>query len=136
MNGGLFTVIFASPVERFEREVRSLRVVDLSGHLGILKNHADFTTVLAPSLGIYRTAEDKEVFLAINGGVLTVSRGKVTVLSRELIESEDAGRLTGLSSEKLARRDSVEAEFREMLTGIITAFWRKNIEHEKTGKSE
>ncbi|MBI3580618.1 MAG: AtpZ/AtpI family protein [Nitrospinae bacterium] len=93
MNGGAFTIAFATPTKRYEREALSLRVMDLSGHLGILKNHTDFVTVLAPSLGIYRTVGNKEVFLAINGGVLTV--GNAFRHDPGVLEKKHRGRKNG-----------------------------------------
>jgi F-type H+-transporting ATPase subunit epsilon len=54
----------------------SLRAEDESGSFGILAGHADFLTVLTPSVLRWRTADDVEHFCAVEEGVLRVSEGR------------------------------------------------------------
>lgn len=128
---GLFTVRFITPLEAYEREVLSLRLKDASGYFGIMKNHADFITVLSPSLGFYRDRDGKEVFLAVHGGLLAVGRGAVTLLSREIIESEDADILAEKLKEEIEEKDRYESAFKDMLSGIERSFWKKKTETER-----
>ena len=53
----------------------SLRAEDESGSFGILSGHADFLTVLTPSVLRWRGAENVERFCAVEEGVLRVSEG-------------------------------------------------------------
>jgi len=48
----------------------SLRAEDESGSFGILPGHADFLTVLTPSVLRWRDAENVERFCAVEEGVL------------------------------------------------------------------
>jgi F-type H+-transporting ATPase subunit epsilon len=130
----LFTVNFITPLKVFERQVVSLRLRDGSGYFGIMKNHADCMTVLVPSLGFFRDGNDKEVFLALNGGALTVKSSRVTVMSREITESEDADALSSVLQNEILKRDRYELSFRDMLGGIERAFWEKKIKAEKRGR--
>jgi F-type H+-transporting ATPase subunit epsilon len=54
----------------------SLRAEDESGSFGIRPGHADFLTVLTPSVLRWRTAGNVERFCAVEEGVLRVSEGK------------------------------------------------------------
>jgi F-type H+-transporting ATPase subunit epsilon len=130
----LFTVRFITPLKVFERQAASLRLRDESGHFGVMKNHADCMTVLVPSLGLFRDRNNKEVFLALNGGALMVKSARVTVMSREIMESEDADALSSILHEEILKRDRYELSFRDMLEGIERAFWEKKIRAEKRGK--
>jgi F-type H+-transporting ATPase subunit epsilon len=54
----------------------SLRAEDESGSFGIRPGHADFLTVLTPTVLRWRTAGNVERFCAVEEGVLRVSEGK------------------------------------------------------------
>lgn len=131
MMGGLFTVKFITPLETFERQVLSLRLRDASGYFGIMKGHRDFMTALVPSLGFYRGADGNETFLAVKGGIILVRQGRVTVLSREVVESADADRLTLMLREEMEKKDLYESSFREMMAGMEKSFWKKRVEVER-----
>lgn len=130
----LFTVKFITPLKVFERQAASLRLRDESGYFGIMKNHADCMTILVPSLGFLRDENNKELFLALNGGALMVKSARVTVMSREIMISEDADALSPVLHEEILKRDLYEVSFRDMLGGIERAFWEKKIRAEKRGR--
>ncbi len=131
MNGGVFTVRFVTPLETFERRVLSLRLRDASGYFGIMKGHRDFMTVLVPSLGFYRGTDGGEMFLAVKGGLVLIRQGRVTVLSREAVESADADKLGLTLREEMEKKDLYESSFREMLSGMEKSFWKKRVESER-----
>lgn len=61
----------------------SLRAEDESGCFGILPGHADFLTVLTPTVLRWRGAGNVERFCAVEEGVLRVSEGRsVTIACR------------------------------------------------------
>lgn len=127
----LFTVRFITPLKVFERQVVSLKLRDESGYFGIMKHHADCMSVLVPSLGFFRDGNNKEFFLALNGGAVMVKSSMVTVMSREIMESENADELSSIVHEDILKRDRYELSFRDMLQGIERAFIEKKIEAEK-----
>lgn len=130
----LFTVKFITPLKVYERQVVSLRLRDESGYFGVMRNRADFMTILVPSLGFFRDGNNHEIFLAVNGGVLMVGPAEVTVMSREIMESEDADALSSILNEEILTRDRYELSFRDMLGGIERAFWEKKIKAEKRAR--
>ena len=56
--------------------ILALRAEDESGSFGILPGHADFLTVLTPSVLRWHAAGNIERFCAVEEGVLRVSRGR------------------------------------------------------------
>jgi F-type H+-transporting ATPase subunit epsilon len=93
-------------------ETTSVRAEDATGHFGILPGHADFLTVLEPSVVTWRDAAGREHFVAIRGGILTVREGRlVEVVTREAVADDD---LTVLREAVVAHlRDEAQVEARE-----------------------
>jgi F-type H+-transporting ATPase subunit epsilon len=95
-------------VEDVER-VRHIRAEDATGAFGILPGHADFVTVLPVSVVTWRNREDREGFVLVRGGVLSVRGGdRVEIAARGAYREEE---LAGLSEAALAElRQSEEVE--------------------------
>jgi F-type H+-transporting ATPase subunit epsilon len=75
-------------------DVLHLRAEDASGAFGILPRHADFLTVLEPSVVSWRRAGGMTGHCAVRGGVLTVQAGKrIGVATREAVLGDDLARL-------------------------------------------
>jgi F-type H+-transporting ATPase subunit epsilon len=71
-----------------------IRAEDSSGAFGILHGHADFLTVLAVSVLIWRDEEGCKHYIAVRGGLLSVhDGGAVTVATPEAVAGEDLHRL-------------------------------------------
>jgi F-type H+-transporting ATPase subunit epsilon len=116
-----------TPVKMTEKEIQRIRLKDGTGFFGIMKDHTDFLTVLEPSLCYYTDAEGKEFFLAIDGGILSIREGVVTLTSREVYESGDADKLAAIIHSAVVKRDESETALRGMLEGIEKAFLEKSI---------
>jgi len=127
MNGPVFILNIVTPSGIMEREIQTLRLADETGFFGILKGHTDFLTVLQPSLGYYIDAEGKETFLAVDGGILTIRKGAVTLTTRELFESPDADKLAMLMKQAIQKREKNERSFYSMLQGIEKSFIEKTV---------
>lgn len=126
-----FKLNIITPTRMFERDIRYIRLKDETGFFGIMNGHIDFLTILAPSLGYYTDKNGREVFLAVDGGVLSVREGVTTLASREVFESEDAEKLSELIEKTILKRDKTETAFLEMLKGIERAFIEKSIKFER-----
>jgi F-type H+-transporting ATPase subunit epsilon len=125
---GVFRLSVVTPTRMFEREIKHMRLKDDTGFFGIMKNHIDFLTVLLPSLCYYRDIRDTEMFLAVDGGILDVRGGTISLTSREVHESEDAEQLAELIEKTILEKTESEQAFREMLEGIERSFMEKTIE--------
>lgn len=128
MNEAAFNITIATLTGQTEKQITYLRLKDASGYFGIMKNHADFLTVIEPSLGFYRSINEKEFFIALDGGILAIKSGRVTINTREIFESEDPEKLSRIIDETIVKRHEFEASFRNILSGIEDAFIKKTME--------
>jgi len=128
MNEAVFNITIVTLTGQTEKQVTYLRLKDASGYFGIMKNHADFLTIIEPSLGFYRSITEKEFFIALDGGILTIKNGRVTINTREIFESEDPEKLSRIIDETIVKRHEFEASFRNILSGIEDAFIKKTME--------
>lgn len=128
MNEAAFNITIVTLTGQTEKQVTYLRLKDESGYFGIMKNHADFLTIIEPSLGFYRSINEKEFFIALDGGILAIKSGRVTINTREIFESEDPEKLSRIIDETIVKRHESEASFRNILSGIEDAFIKKTME--------
>lgn len=129
MNGTSFRLTIVTPLKIVERDITHIRLKDDTGYFGVMKGHIDFLTVLAPSLGYYRDASGKETtFLAVDGGILSVRGGEVTLTSRAVYESDAAERLVGIIEGAIVNRRESERSFISMLESIERSFIEKAAE--------
>ncbi|MGQ9569517.1 MAG: FoF1 ATP synthase subunit delta/epsilon [Thermodesulfovibrionales bacterium] len=128
MNDRAFDITIVTLTGQTEKQITYLRLKDESGYFGIMKNHTDFLTVIEPSLGVYRGIDEKEIFIALDGGILAIKSGKVTINTREIFESEDPEKLSRIIDETIIRRNASELSFRNILSDIEDAFIKKTIE--------
>ena len=128
MNESAFNITIVTLTGQTEKQITYLRLKDASGYFGIMKNHADFLTIIEPSLGFYRSINDKEFFIALDGGILAIKSGRVTINTREIFESEDPENLSRIIDETIVKRHEFEASFRNILSGIEDAFIKKTME--------
>ncbi|MBC8751123.1 MULTISPECIES: F0F1 ATP synthase subunit epsilon [Paraburkholderia] len=99
MSGTSLTLTIATPSRVWfdAVEIVSLRAEDESGSFGIRTRHADYVTLLTPSVVRWTCADGATRYCAVDGGVLLVSRGaEVSIACREAIpgdslESLEAG---------------------------------------------
>jgi F-type H+-transporting ATPase subunit epsilon len=131
MSNSSFKLKIVTPLKIFERVTKYIRLKDETGFFGIMKDHIDFLTILVPSLGYYIDINDREVFLAVNGGVLSVKEGVTILTSREVFESENAEKLSEIIESTILKRDKTELAFLEILKGIERAFIEKSIKFER-----
>lgn len=74
--------------------VRRLRAEDATGSFGILPGHADFLTVLRPSVVVWQDGDAQLHYLAVRGGVLLVQAGRsISIATREALGGEDLQQL-------------------------------------------
>ncbi|MDE1888836.1 MAG: F0F1 ATP synthase subunit epsilon [Planctomycetota bacterium] len=127
MSNSFFKLHIVTPTNITEKEITYIRLKDETGFFGILKGHTNFLTVLVPSLCYYTDVNGKEVFLAVDEGILSVREGIVTITSKEVFESDNAEKLAEIIETTLTKRDESEIAFRGMFEGIERSFMEKTI---------
>jgi len=105
-------------------EVRSVRAEDASGAFGLQPGHADFVTVLDPSVVTWRDRAGQLHHVAVRGGMLRVDGGReVTVCTSEAVAGDD---LRVLETEVLerfrqdaAQETQARSEARRLQTAVL-----------------
>ncbi len=95
--------------------VARLRAEDATGSFGILAGHADFLTVLRPSVMVWQQADAQAHYLAVRGGVLSVQGGRVI---------------------SIATREAVAGDDLQQLEERVLAQFRRDAEQERTARSD
>jgi F-type H+-transporting ATPase subunit epsilon len=96
MDGTLLDLTIATPLDMVVNHdaALSLRAEDESGSFGIRPGHADFITMLAPSVVRWLAPDGTRRFCAVDGGVMTVSGGHaIAIACREAIAGDALERL-------------------------------------------
>ena len=125
MSDQSFRLTIVTPTKIVERDITHIRLKDETAYFGIMKGHIDFLTTLVASLCYYRDASGKDTFLAVDGGILSVRGGEVTLTSREVYEGSDAGRLAEIIEGAIAKRIESERALVTMLESIERSFIEK-----------
>lgn len=133
MNDSLFTLRIVTPPKTAEKRIKAIRLKDETGFFGIMKGHINFVTALVPSLCYYLDENDREVFLAVDGGIVSIKEGMMTITSREIFESEDAEKLAEIIENTMVKKDSSERSFFNMIKGIERSFMEKTLESVRGG---
>ncbi len=133
MSDSLFTLRIVTPPKITEKRIKAIRLKDETGFFGIMKGHINFVTALEPSLCYYLDENDREVFLAVDGGIVSIKGGMVTITSREIFESDDAEKLAEIIENTMVKRDSSERSFLNMIKGIERSFMEKTLESVRGG---
>jgi F-type H+-transporting ATPase subunit epsilon len=133
MSDSLFTLRIVTPPKTAERRIKTIRLKDETGFFGIMKGHINFVTALVPSLCYYLDENDREVFLAVDGGIVSIKEGMMTITSRGIFESDDAEKLAEIIENTMVKKDSSERSFLNMIKGIERSFMEKTLESVRGG---
>ena len=87
-----------------EETVNQVNAEGKNGAFGLLPEHIDFVTALAPGILSYWTEEGKEVFIAVDEGILVKCGQEIVVSTEQAVK--DAGLKT--------LHQKVEQEFRRL----------------------
>lgn len=93
--------------------VRWVRAEDESGSFAIHPGHADFLTVLTPSVISWRERDGAERHAAILGGTLRVAQGRdVAIAARDLVLGDDLAAMKAAVLTRLTSRQAQETASR------------------------
>jgi F-type H+-transporting ATPase subunit epsilon len=107
-------------------DVRHVRAEDETGAFGVQPGHADFITVLPPSVITWRNHDDEEHHVAVRGGVLTVRDGqRVEVATRESVGEDTLRRLGDAVLDRFRAEAAADAEQRTSATRLHLATIRQ-----------
>lgn len=119
-----------------EVEVSKVIVETEGGSYCMLERHVDAVGALVPGLLSYVTLEDREVFCAVDNGVVVKRGSEVTVSTRRAVEGPDLGFLRKAVDEEFRSIDEGERRARTAAAGLEAALVRRFIEFEDRGRRE
>ena len=135
MANTLFPIkIFTLAQTILDEEILSLVAEDRSGYLGIEAGHINFLTVLMPTILRYKNRDGSEQYIAVNGGILQVENGSVTIAAREAVAGEDMARLEETLSLEMAKEEADERMARVSLERIGIMMMRNFLSFERVGR--
>ncbi len=95
------------------------------GSFGLLPRRLDCVAVLAPGILTYETAEQGEVYLAVDQGVLVKAGTEVLVSVRNTIGGMDLGELHAAVEQEFLQLDDNEKRVRAVLAKLESGFVRR-----------
>jgi F-type H+-transporting ATPase subunit epsilon len=116
-----------------DEEVEKVVAEAENGFFCLLPRHVDFVAALAPGLLSFETPEGKEVFLAVDEGILVKCKGDVLVSTRNAIRGPDLGELRKAVEEQFTVLDEREKMARSAVAKIEASFVRRFLEIQKRG---
>ena len=107
-----------------KKEVKKITAEAENGWFCLLPKHVDFTTSLTLGILLLTTSEEKDVFLAIDEGILVKYGNKVVISTRNAIEGEDLGELKNRVEEIFIKTDEKEKDAQTALSKLEADFVR------------
>jgi F-type H+-transporting ATPase subunit epsilon len=118
-----------------EDRVSYVRAEDETGAFGILRDHADFLTVLSVSVIAFRKRGEQERYVAVRGGVLTVRNGElVEVATRQAVGEDSLRQLGRAVLDQFRDEAGVEGRSRGAATRLHLAAIRQIQRYLDTGR--
>lgn len=95
------------------------------GSFGLLPHRLDCVAVLEPGILAYETAQDGEVYVAVDGGVLVKAGANVLISVRNAIGGLDLGKLREAVEREFVNLDEGEKQVRSVLAKLESGFVRR-----------
>jgi F-type H+-transporting ATPase subunit epsilon len=96
-----------------------------TGSFGLLPHRLDCVAALVPGILVYETAEEGEVYLAVDEGVLVKSGADVLVSVRNAIGGTDLDKLHEAVNREFLHLDEQEKKVRSVLAKLESGFIRR-----------
>ena len=115
------------PFQVFAEKADVLRIVaeTREGSFGLLPHRLDCVAALGPGILIYQTQGEKEVYVAVDEGVLVKTGLDVLVSVRRALAGTDLGRLRQAVEKEFLTLDEHEKDVRSVMTKLETGFLRR-----------
>jgi F-type H+-transporting ATPase subunit epsilon len=106
-----------------ETRVRAVQAADATGRFGLRPRHEPFVTVLVPSMLVYTDEGGRELYAAVDGGVLLMEVDRVSVVTREAVLADRLDDLTeraaAILDSRRRRERCARIEFDELQTALV-----------------
>ncbi|MDO9084847.1 MAG: F0F1 ATP synthase subunit epsilon [Anaerolineaceae bacterium] len=117
------------PTEVFlETEASKIVAEAGDGFFGLLPRHVDFVSALVPGIFTYWDRDDREVFMAIDRGLLVKYGQEVLVSTRTAVSGGDLDELERLIEETFFEVDERDSTARSAVARMEADFIRRLVE--------
>lgn len=115
------------PFQVFAEKTEVLRIVaeTCEGSFGLLPHRLDCVAGLVPGILTYETADDGEVFVAVDEGVLVKTGAEVLVSVRRALGGTDLGQLRASVESEFLTLDENELSARSVMAKLEAGFLRR-----------
>ena len=107
----------------FHERVGAVQAGDATGRFGIWSGAEDFLTILAPCVLLIRAEDGKERYAAVDGGVLLLEAGRISVATRDAVIADRLEDVAEAAAAMLAGRKEKErtarAGFAELEASLL-----------------
>lgn len=104
------------------KEIRKIMAEAENGWFCLRPKHVDFTTSLVPGILILTTPEGKDIFLAIDEGILVKYGKNVIIATKNAIEGNNLGELKNRVQETFFKTEEKEKEAEIALSKLEVEF--------------
>jgi F-type H+-transporting ATPase subunit epsilon len=108
-----------------KRDVLRVVAVTHEGSFGLLPQRLDCVASLSAGILVFETAEDGEVYIAVDEGVLVKTGSDVRVSVRNAIGGMSLGELRAAVEEEFMHLDEQEQKVRSVLAKMESGFIRR-----------
>jgi F-type H+-transporting ATPase subunit epsilon len=116
-----------------DEEVGKIRAEAENGFFCLRPNHIDFAAALVPGLLSFDNSEGKEIFIAVDEGILVKYGRSVIVSTRSAVKGGQLGQLERIVEEQFMVLDDKEKAARSAVAKIEAGFVRRFLEVQKRG---
>jgi F-type H+-transporting ATPase subunit epsilon len=115
------------PFKVFAEKTGVSRIVAEShaGSFGLLPRRLDCVVALAPGILVFETADEGEVCIAVDEGILVKTGADVLVSVRNAIGGTDLGQLRAAVEQEFLNLDEQEKSVRSVLAKLESGFVRR-----------
>ncbi len=115
-----------------EKGVKNIVAENENGFFGLLPNRLDCATILVPGILSYVNESDKEMYIAVDEGVLIKTGADVFVSVRNAIGGADLGKLREAVKKDFLNLDEQEKKVRSVVAKLEGNFIRRFLEFHQT----
>lgn len=105
--------------------IKRIVAESFQGSFGLLPHRLDCTTALAPGILTYETEAGKEIFIAIDEGILVKAGLDVLVSVRNAVEGKELGLLHKAVEKEFKNIDEKEKNVRSVMAKLEMGFIRR-----------
>jgi F-type H+-transporting ATPase subunit epsilon len=108
-----------------ETRVDALSAADASGRFGLMPHSQKFLTLLIPCALSFREEGGRERYAAVDGGVLLLEKGRVSIVTREAVVADRLDEVAGAAESMLKARHEHEEKARAEFAGLRARLLRE-----------